>query len=188
VSLRSAVLVTLLDGGASGYELSKRFDVSVANYWAASSQQLYRELDRMEADGVVEAELVEQERRPNKRVFSITAAGREELTQLTRQAPRPAAIRDAMLVQVAADDVADADAVLRNLEQRGEHARGKLALYARLRDRLLAGRSEEEFLRGAERVGPYLALARGISLEEDDLAWTERCIAVLRARSEYPTS
>jgi DNA-binding PadR family transcriptional regulator len=181
--LRSAVLVALLDGGASGYELSKRFDVSVANYWAASSQQLYRELERMEAGGVVEAEIVEQERRPNKRVFSITDAGREELVELTREPPRPAAIRDAMLVQVAAVDVADAEAVLENLRDRGEHARGKLALYDRLRTNLLAGRSEDEFLRDAERVGPYLALERGITFERESLAWTQRCIAVVEARA-----
>lgn len=185
MSLRSAVLVALLDGGASGYELSKRFDVSVANYWAATSQQLYRELERMEADGVVAAEVIEQERRPNKREFSITDAGRDELVRQTGDAPRPTAIRDAMLVQVAAVDVTDADAVVRNLAGRRDHARDKLALYARLRENLLAGRSEEEFLRSAERVGPYLALERGISFERDNVAWIERSIRVIEARASH---
>jgi DNA-binding PadR family transcriptional regulator len=58
VALRHAVLVALLEGEASGYELSKRFDVSVANFWSATPQQLYRELERLEGDGLVEARVV----------------------------------------------------------------------------------------------------------------------------------
>jgi DNA-binding PadR family transcriptional regulator len=44
MSLKYAVLAALLEGEASGYELSKVFDVSLANFWAATPQQLYREL------------------------------------------------------------------------------------------------------------------------------------------------
>jgi len=44
--------------------LQKRFDVSVANFWSATPQQLYRELDRLEAEGLVDAHVVRQQRRP----------------------------------------------------------------------------------------------------------------------------
>ena len=47
MALRHAVLAALLEGEASGYQLSKRFDVSVANFWSATPQQLYRELERL---------------------------------------------------------------------------------------------------------------------------------------------
>ena len=49
MSLRHAILAALLDGGASGYQLAKNFDVSVASYWFATPQQLYAELGRLEA-------------------------------------------------------------------------------------------------------------------------------------------
>ena len=49
MALRHAVLAALLEGEASGYQLAKRFDVSVANFWSATPQQLYRELERMES-------------------------------------------------------------------------------------------------------------------------------------------
>ena len=77
MALRHAVLAALLEGEASGYQLAKRFDVSVANFWSATSQQLYRELDRLEAEGLVRARLVRQQRRPDKRVFTLTDAGRD---------------------------------------------------------------------------------------------------------------
>lgn len=36
MSLKHAVLAALLEGEASGYDLAKIFDVSVANFWAAT--------------------------------------------------------------------------------------------------------------------------------------------------------
>jgi len=50
MALRHAVLAALLEGEASGYQLAKRFDVSVANFWSATPQQLYRELERLEQE------------------------------------------------------------------------------------------------------------------------------------------
>ena len=58
MALRDAVLAALLEGEASGYDLAKRFDRSVANFWTATPQQLYRELDAMATDGLIEARVV----------------------------------------------------------------------------------------------------------------------------------
>ena len=68
MALRDAVMVALAGGESTGYELSKRFDHSVANFWPASRQQIYRELDRLEADGLATARRVRQQKRPDKRV------------------------------------------------------------------------------------------------------------------------
>ena len=83
MSLRDAVLAALLEGESSGYDLAKDFDASVANFWMATPQQLYRELERLAEQGLIQARIVEQERRPNKRMFSLTEAGYEEIRQFT---------------------------------------------------------------------------------------------------------
>lgn len=183
MALRHAILAALLEGEASGYELSKRFDVSVANFWAATPQQLYRELERLEAAGAVEGRVVQQERRPNKRVVSITGAGRDELAAFTAQAPRPLALRDELLVQVQAVDGGDGEAVAVAVAERVAQARAKLALYEGLVEHMLGGRSEREFLRRAERVGPYLTLMRGRAFEQENIAWGEEVLRVLAKRS-----
>ena len=77
MSLRDAVLAALLEAEASGYDLAKSFDASVANFWMATPQQLYRELDRLAEQGLIQSRVVEQERRPNKRMYSLTPAGHE---------------------------------------------------------------------------------------------------------------
>ena len=61
-------------------------------------------------------------------------------------------------------------------------ARDKLATYERLRDHMLAGQPEQDYLRTAQRIGPYLTLLRGIAFERENLRWSQRVIATLRGR------
>ncbi|WEO99120.1 PadR family transcriptional regulator [Streptomyces sp. FXJ1.172] len=183
MSLKYAVLAALLEGEASGYELSKVFDVSLANFWPATPQQLYRELERLAQDGLVEARTVQQERRPNKRMFTLTGAGRAELSAFAAEPPkRPTALRDELLIKIQAMDGGDPEVTRALIEERMGWARGKLDRYRRVRDRLLTGRTEEEYLRTADRVGPYLTLLAGIAYEEENLRWCERVRTILAER------
>jgi DNA-binding PadR family transcriptional regulator len=187
MALRNAILSMLLDGEASGYDLAKGFDASVANFWTATPQQLYRELDKMESQGLVKAHVVEQQRRPNKRLFSLTEAGLAELTDFTTRAPKPTAVRDELLVQVQALETGDAAAIRQAVADKQATAETKLAQYERLRERLLDGSTEPDFLAGAERVGPYLTLARGIAFERENIHWCEHVLAVLAQREAVVT-
>ena len=176
MSLRDAVLAALLEGESSGYDLAKSFDASVANFWMATPQQLYRELDRLAEQGLIQARVVHQERRPNKRMYSLTEAGREAIQRFTATAPKPSVIRDELLVKVSASDAGDAQAVREFIVERLQWATAKLQRYERFRTRLLDGRTEEEYLAQAERVGPYLTLLRGISFEQENIRWAERAL------------
>lgn len=182
MALRNAILSMLLDGEASGYDLAKGFDASVANFWTATPQQLYRELDKMESQGFVQAHVVEQQRRPNKRLFSLTEAGLAELAGFTARTPKPTAVRDELLVQVQALESGDSDAVRQAVTAKQATGETKLARYERLRERLLDGRTEPDFLATAERVGPYLTLARGIAFEQENIRWCEYVLEVLKSR------
>ncbi|MFC5750578.1 PadR family transcriptional regulator [Actinomadura rugatobispora] len=183
MALRYAVLAALLEGEASGYELAKRFDASVANFWTATPQQLYRELDRLAGEGLLAARVVEQRRRPNKRMFQVTEAGRRALHEFTAAPVRPVAVRDDLLVKVQSADAGDVAAVMAAVQERMAWSRAKLARYDRLRARILGGRDEEEYLRTAERVGPYLTLMRGRALERENLRWGEAVLATLAERA-----
>ena len=185
MALCHAVLAALLEGEASGYQLAKRFDVAVANFWSATPQQLYRELDKLEADGLVDARLVRQQRRPDKRVFTLTDAGRAELHRFTAEPAKPVAMRDDLLVKLQAVDVGDAHAVTKELLARLDRARAKLATYDRLLADMLDGRDEETFQRDSERIGPYLTLMGGRMYEQANIRW---CTAALGVLSSGPRS
>ncbi|HEX6341061.1 PadR family transcriptional regulator [Umezawaea sp.] len=188
MALRYAVLAALLEGEASGYDMAKRFDASVANFWTTTPQQLYRELDRMEVEGVIAARVVQQERRPNKRLFTLTGAGERELLAFSTEPAKPAALRDDLLIKVQAVDAGDARAVAAAVQERLEWSRAKLARYDRLRARLLDGRTEEEFLAGSDRIGPYLTLMGGRAVEQATTGWCERTLAILARRAALPTA
>lgn len=182
MALREAVMVALSKSESTGYELSKRFDNSVANFWPASRQQIYRELDRLEEDGLATARLVRQERRPDKRIFRLTAGGHEAVDEFIRAETAPTVIRDDLLVKVAGLDESNradvADAVRRRLEWHEE----KLGSYRELRSAALGGMSEQEYLAGgADRpgFGPYLTLLRGIEFEEGTVRWAREVLELI---------
>ncbi|MVU77682.1 PadR family transcriptional regulator [Nocardia sp. ET3-3] len=182
MALRNAVLATLLEGEASGYDLAKGFDASVANFWPATPQQLYKELERLAAEGLIETRVVEQERRPNKRLHSITPAGRAALHAFIAEPAKPTAIRDELMVKVQAMDTSDAPAIRAAIEAKLEWSKAKLARYERLRTRLLDGHSEHAYLTESDRIGPYLSLLRGIALEQENIRWAEFALPVLDRR------
>lgn len=182
MALRHAILAALQEGEATGYELSKRFDVSVANFWPATPQQIYRELDRLESDGLLAARLVEQTSRPNKRFFSVTGSGHEELEEFIRATARPTAIRDDLLVKVVALDDGNAEPVTAAVSERLERCEAKLALYDSLRANLLCGTPEAEYLASEKRPGNYLALLAGITFEEGNRSWCENVLTILVSR------
>ncbi|MFG1793007.1 PadR family transcriptional regulator [Nocardia sp. NPDC049149] len=182
MALRDAVLAALLEGEASGYDLAKGFDASVANFWMTTPQQLYKELERMAADGLIDTRVVEQERRPNKRLHSITPAGRTALREFVTAPAKPTTIRDELLVQVQGMQNEDAPAMRDTLAERLDWSTAKLARYERLRTRLLNGRSEHAYLEEAERIGPYLTLLRGISFEQENIRWIQFTLATLGRR------
>ncbi|MFI9272197.1 PadR family transcriptional regulator [Kitasatospora sp. NPDC052896] len=184
MALRDAVMAALLEGEASGYDLAKGFDASVANFWMATPQQLYRELERMERDGLIRARVVEQQRRPTKRLFSLTEAGLAAVRDHTvAPATRPTTIRDELLVKVQCVDTGDAEAVRAAITERVAWATAKLARYERLQARLLNGRSEDDHLADAERIGPYLTLLRGMEFERENIRWGELAVRVLDQRA-----
>jgi len=182
MGLKHAVLAALTSQEGSGYELSKRFDASVANFWPASAQQVYRELDRLEEDGLVKARTVRQQKRPDKRIFRITAAGSSELGEFIRSKTRPTVIRDDLLVKVASLSESNSAEVAAAVRDRLGTSQEKLKMYESLRPALLGELTEQQFLAsgpGRPEFGPYLALKRGIAFERGNVRWAREVLSVL---------
>lgn len=81
MSLKHGILGLLNYSSMTGYELDKVFKDSLAFFWTAQTTQVYRELSQMEKNGWVQSETVIQTDRPNKKIYSITKLGRQELVQ-----------------------------------------------------------------------------------------------------------
>ncbi len=182
MALRHAVLAALLDEELSGYQLAKAFDTGVANFWHALPQQLYAELAKLEREGLVAGREVVQDARPNKRLFKVTETGLAELERFAATAGKPSLIRDDLLVKVQAADHVDTDEVIAQLVERAAFADAKIELFGGLLRQMRGDRSEEEFLRHGERIGPYLTCLRGLAFERGNRDWCHRSAAILRER------
>lgn len=100
MSLEHAILGFLNYGPFTGYDLKKAFDTSVRHFWAADQSQIYRTLSRLAERGLATIETVEQDSRPDRKLYHITAAGKAELARWLSN-PLPAEeSRSANLVQV----------------------------------------------------------------------------------------
>ncbi|TXN29509.1 PadR family transcriptional regulator [Lacisediminihabitans profunda] len=78
MSLRYALLALLTAQPMTGYDLAKAFHSSVGHVWHAPDSQIYPELKRMEAEGLVVATAVARNSRATsatKRIYSISDAG-----------------------------------------------------------------------------------------------------------------
>lgn len=76
MALRYAILGLQNYHDVTGYDLKKIFDDSIRNFWYASMSQIYRELNTLEEKEYVSSSIQPQSDRPDKRVYSITEAGR----------------------------------------------------------------------------------------------------------------
>ena len=80
MSLKHGLLGLLnYEEAMTGYDLDRFFKNSLNHFWSAKTSQIYRELNSMEERGLLTSERIMQEERPNKRVYSITDAGKKEL-------------------------------------------------------------------------------------------------------------
>jgi DNA-binding PadR family transcriptional regulator len=87
--MRYPFLALLAAGPAHGYELKQEVEQRFGRLLPPlNAGQIYTTLGRLERDGLVRGDRVEQNGRPNKRVYALTDAGRSSLEEwLAEPAP-----------------------------------------------------------------------------------------------------
>lgn len=175
MALEHAILVALAERGSTGYDLARRFDKSIGRFWTATHQQVYKVLARMDADGWVRSTAVAQARRPDKKVYEVTAAGRAELAAWL---PQPAALetpRSDLAVKIRGAAHGDPLAVAAEVRRHRDLHAERLAFYLE--------NEKHEFgdpasLRGTP-LHQWLVLRGGIELERGFVDWCDEVITHL---------
>ncbi|MFC6148336.1 PadR family transcriptional regulator [Mumia xiangluensis] len=175
MALEHAILVSLAERTASGYDLTRRFDKSIGYFWKASHQQIYKVLGRMEADGLVASEAVPQSGRPDKKVYAITEAGRAAIQDWSRTPSPPETSRSEFAVKLRGLPYGDRDAIVADVQRRAEAHRERLAYYRADESRTFP---DVDALDDAQRA-QYAVLRGGILLEEAGLAWCQEIVELL---------
>jgi PadR family transcriptional regulator AphA len=170
MALREVILTVLARAEMTGYEITKDFEAVYVHFWRASHQQVYRELARLKKDGRVAVKVIAQASRPDRKVYSITKRGLEELRLWILAPTEPPRPQYDLLVKLLGSHVVDRKEFHRELERihaLAEEWVGALRVMRRecLRKRAAGWSEHEQVL--------YLTLRRGLLLGQAQLRWLE---------------
>ncbi|HTO07086.1 MAG TPA: PadR family transcriptional regulator [Myxococcota bacterium] len=76
MSVAYTILGVLMDAPAHGYSIRKQLEETFAQDYGLNDGQLYPALAKLEGQGWIEKEVVEQQRSPTKHLYRVTPAGR----------------------------------------------------------------------------------------------------------------
>jgi len=179
MSLEFAILGFLNYQPYTGYDLKKIFDTSIRHFWPADQSQIYRTLSRLTENGWAEMEKVPQDDRPDRKVYSITDAGRAELLRWLSGPPPMGEPRSAPLIQVFfAGQLSDAE-VLEKFEGYAAIMRSILGLYDQVPGQL--GPFQQEITSPREHFFWLLTLENGVTSMRANLAWAESVIERIKS-------
>lgn len=181
MSLDHAILGLLHVRPKTGYDLKKTFDRSLNHFWPAQQSQIYRTLARLAEQGFVSSEVIPQQGRPNRRLYSLTPAGRRELGGWLSADDRPGPWRSRFLVHVYLAGLQTDEEVLGLLNAELDWARSELTELEELAA-LPSGPYGVEHPR--ESFFWYLPLDYGLGSLRSHIAWLERAVERVQ-RGDY---
>lgn len=174
MSLRHALLGLLAHGPASGYDLLKSFDVSLNHVWPATQSQLYGELSRLDAGGLI---TVTAQGPRGRKEYALTDAGRIELRHWIADVPPNRVARSDLLLRVFFLDQVTPDQAEGYLHAREEAATAE-------HDRLDELRRSVDTDDDPLAVHGRIALEWGLRFTEMQRGWAGWARARLRARRD----
>ncbi|MEX1255138.1 MAG: PadR family transcriptional regulator [Dehalococcoidia bacterium] len=174
MSLRYVLLAVLSKQPNTGYGIGKLLRTELRHIWQARLQQIYSDLARSEAEGLVRAQVTHMPNRPAKKVYSLTPAGTRALDDWLAQPPGVDSARDDLMVRLYCLPSAPLDLLVRRLEERRDH------IEARARE---LRRALEEASSDPNTIGYLLTLEGALAGAEAQIAWCERAVSTLGERA-----
>jgi len=189
MSIKLAVLSILGRKPSSGYDIKKTMQRSPYMPWSGNNNQIYKALVELSDDGLVSGETLHREGSPSKKVYTLTAEGRNELNDLASRPPEPPEFKKPFLLQLASADALSDGELLALVDAYENEVRLQLAYHEGLMRRMESRGDEhegEEEEAEEETPGDRRALLLKLVYEnlvssiESELEWTERLRSALK--------
>ena len=175
MALSHAILATVLGGPMTGYDLAKQFSSRSGYIWRATHQQIYQELAKLEAAGLLQPAGEDGGARADRVPRAITAGGRANLLDWVLRSNVPASIKDEILVKCMTLGLASREQIAVQIADRRVSHAERLASY----QAAVASRYPDPASLGEAALGHYLALAGGVRYEQAWIAWADEALALL---------
>ncbi len=128
--LKYALLGFLRYQPMTGYDLEAHIRSSTSHFWHARLSQIYMTLRELEADGWVTSTLEPQEKRPDRRIYTLTEIGQAGLREwLAEPLTERTAVKEPLLLKLFFAGSSDKQTILHQLRLQLELHRKHLSVY-----------------------------------------------------------
>lgn len=159
----------------SGYDLGQSIRTSIGFFWNESYGQIYPNLKKLAAAGLVTAKTEKQKGKPDRQVYSITPSGRVHLEEWLAVEPQPEVPRNELLLKLFFGAQAGPEMVIGYVERMAEREMRFLEKFRQIERELLSQMRrypDAPYWRMAARFGQLELEAR--------LRWAEETLTALR--------
>ena len=162
MDVRTLCLGILSLGDATGYEIKKLVaEGSFSFFSEASYGSIYPALTKLTEEGMVNCVSLAQDKRPDKKVYSLTPDGEAELTKSLKRDPGPDKNRSEFLAAILFAEAVSPDRVNDLLDERVRQHKQKIAS--------LEAILEEDMTTGSKFVVEY-----GVTMQRAALDFIEK--------------
>lgn len=177
-TLQYAILGLLNRKDMTGYDLSKEFEANLSEFWSAKHSQIYPELKALTDNKLVEFKTEISGNVLEKKLYSITDAGKEKLLQWEKTSCKMKPVpKDEFKLQLFFSDCLPAGQRITLLQNQLSQHRERLAHLKSNSEKFDAVPQMDE-----AQFSDYLVLLGAITREEGACGWLETCIRLCTER------
>ena len=166
MNIRSLCLAILSMGDASGYHINKLFQGPFSHIYEASYGSIYPALGQLTKDGLLTCTALAQEKKPDKKIYSLTQTGRAALMDELALMPGPDRVRSDFLVTMLFAHLLAPGHVSEAIDKR-------LETYGELLQQLESGELEGEELPKSNVACADFVHGYGVAMLKASLAYIE---------------
>ena len=164
-------------GEHSGYELLKLAEGGIGFFWSPAKSHVYDVLPRLERSGHARGRPVQQQGRPDKHLWRITARGRTALAAwLNTIDSNPFEARGVFLLKLFFGEHGSAERLIEHVERFCDQAAARLAALEAI---------DRQQRHGARDELPRMTLRQGLASAEAHLRWAQEILPELRVRAGH---
>ncbi|MED5016416.1 PadR family transcriptional regulator [Paenibacillus chibensis] len=180
MSLKYGILGFLSKWEATGYDLKKEFDDFMSIFWHSHLSQIYPELGRLEQEECIASRTLPQAGKPDKKIYSITEKGKQELLNWLLSPPETPKLKDSFLMQVSFMDNLPYEEVIFQLKAYQKEREQRLARMKRILHERWDSIRERNIMK-ARILMSSVVLKKGLEQEVQYIRWCRETIELVES-------
>jgi len=156
--------------------MKKKIDMGLSFFWNENYGHLYPVLSKLEKQGLITKDVAKGERRPDRNVYKITRAGKQELFRWFPKPNDTVRFRSELMLKLFFGSHADANALISMVDQERQQHEVLLRTYGELEKHIM-----HENYRDEDRAFWHITLQNGRFFSRSQIAWCKETLEALKS-------